>query len=195
MHSTSTQDLSISQVFGLAFIEAKRSNCTRAGRLGSNSRRNRNIGLYHVLDTHARSHRRNNRDVSTRARASLNWSRTTFNKDCRRDLFLQIWERLRAFHASDPSAPVWPSSWPGVPVRLAYRVSGLFLPSAPEAHTSTFFIVGNSVRSTFHRRRFNRCLHQHLHILSFLMGKITLIFSCDRCPFASFSGSSSRLRL
>ena len=67
-------------------------------------------------------------DVESRARASLNWSRTTFNRNCRRDLFLQIYEKLPS------SAPAWPSSWPWVSLRLAYIVSGLFCPQLGVAH-------------------------------------------------------------
>ena len=90
------------KVSGVAFIEAKRSNCTRAGRLDSNTRRKRNTGLYHVVNTHACSHRRIDRNVSTRARATLNWSRATLNRNCLRDSFLQVWERLRALTLLTP---------------------------------------------------------------------------------------------
>ena len=70
--------------------------------MDSTTCRHRNICSYHVLNTHARSHRRIDRNVSTRARASLNWSRATLNRNCRRDLFLQIGERLRAFTLLTP---------------------------------------------------------------------------------------------
>ena len=39
------------KVSGLAFIEAKRSNCTRAGQLDSNTRSKRNTGLYFLTRT------------------------------------------------------------------------------------------------------------------------------------------------
>ena len=74
------------KVSGLAFSEAQRSICTRAGLLDSNTRRNRDTGLYHVLNTHARSYRRIDRKIRTSARAYLNRSRAARNRNCRRNL-------------------------------------------------------------------------------------------------------------
>ena len=100
MHSTSTQDFSKS----LALLSFKQSDPTVPSLAGwdSTSRRSRNICFYHVFNTHARSHRKIDKNVSTRARASLDWSRATLNRNCRRDLFLQIRESLRAFTLLTP---------------------------------------------------------------------------------------------
>ena len=90
--------------------------------------------------------------------------------------------KVACFHASDPSwAPAWPSSWPGVPEHLYVAFLASFALGA-ESKTSTFFIVSNSLRSTFHRRRFARCFHRQLDILLFQTCGITLTFSHDRCP-------------
>ena len=168
MQSTSTQDLSISQKsLALLFIEATRSNCSRAGRLHSNTRRNWDTGLDHVFNTHARGHRRIDRDVSTRDRASLHRSRATRNGNCRHDLFLQIWERLRAFTLLTP-----PRLMPGFRLGLGFQyvLYIVFLTSfalSSESQTSTFFIVCYSISSTFHRRRFDRWFQWYFDILPF----------------------------
>ena len=180
------------KVFGLAFIKAKRSNCTRAGWLDSNTRRNRNTGLYHLLNTHARTHRRIDKNVSTRARASLNWSRVTLNKNCRRDLFLQIWEMLRAFTLLTP-----PRLQPGLRLGLGFQyvLHIVFLASFAlnsESQKSTFIIIGYGVRSTFHRRRFSKCLHQHLYTRCASSPSLSL---ATDARFDSISRSASRLRL
>ena len=75
-------------------------------------------------------------------------------------------------HLSSSLALVVP--W-GVSVRLVYRVSGPFFALSLESQPSTFFIVGYSVRSTFRRRRFDKCLCRHFYVLSF-----------PRCGIADF---------
>ena len=81
MQSTSTQDLS------MALLSWKPCDATvpeLAGWIPTL--------VDHVLNTHARSHKRIDRNVSTPARTSLNRIRITLNKN-----FLQFWEGLRAF--------------------------------------------------------------------------------------------------
>ena len=110
--------------------------------------------LYRVLNTHSQSHRRSDRNVSTRTRAYLSWSRATLNKNCRRDLFLRIWERLRAFTLVTP-----PKLQPAARLGLGFQyiLYVVFLASfalSSGSQSSTFFTVSNSVRSTFHRPNF-----------------------------------------
>ena len=69
--------------------------------------------------------------------------------------------------------PASPSSSPGSQY-ISFALSS-------ESQTSTFFIVSNSIRSTFHRRGFARCFHRHLDISLFKRSGIALIFSCDQC--------------
>ena len=119
---------------GLALIEAQRSKCTRTGRLDSNIRRNEDIGLYHVFNTHAHSSRKIDRNIRTRARASSNRRRATHNRNCQRCILhrsLQIWERLGAFTFLTP-----PGLQPGLRLGLGFQETCMScfrprLPSAP----------------------------------------------------------------
>ena len=106
MHSTSAQDPSISQL-SLPLLPLKHSDPTvpeLADWIPTLVEKGTLVCTM-SLNTHARSHRRIDMNVSTRVRASLNRSTATHNRNCQRcilDLFLQIWERWRAFHAFDP---------------------------------------------------------------------------------------------
>ena len=54
-------------VSGLAFVEAQRSDRTRTGKFDSNRSRHKDTALNHVLNTHARSHRRIDSNFRNRA--------------------------------------------------------------------------------------------------------------------------------
>ena len=113
------------RVSGLAFIQAQRSK--------SESWIPKFVKIRTLVctmpSTHTRSHRRIDKNIRTRARASLNRSRATRNRNCRRALFFQIWERLRALTLlAPPGSSLAFVLASGVPVHLVCRVSGLVCP-------------------------------------------------------------------
>ena len=124
------------RVSGLDSIEAREFH-----RLDSNIRRNNDTGLYHVLNTDARSHRIDT-NIRTRARTSL-----TGAENCRRDLFLQIREGLCAFTLLAP-----PGLQPGLrlgvcSVNIACRVSGIVCPLSRKRARSSLSATASTPRS------------------------------------------------
>ena len=148
------------------------------------------IGLYRVLNTHAHSRRRTDKNICTRA--SLNRSRDTQNRNCQRcilNLFVHIKERLCAFTFLAP-----PGQEPGLRFGLGFCMT-CFQPRLPSAlsQASTLFVVSNSIRSTFHGRGFQ--IHpasQHLAVPEVWDHPHFLTTGAQA---SSTSSSASRLRL
>ena len=108
------------KVSDLTFVAAKRSNCTRMGKMDSNIRQ---IGDMFCTMSSTLMLRTTEESTGTFALESLLASKEGHTQQELSTLYARPLPpdpgEVECFHVSGPSwAPAWPSSWPGFPVHL-----------------------------------------------------------------------------